>query len=78
MILPAVRKRRDSRSKWRFVRHPSGLFGDAAAPWWVVARDLIKTSIDADVLDRQLASGATDVEYFTSEIIEESAIVYIS
>ena len=78
MILPAVRKDRDSRSKWRLVRNPSRLFWDAAAPWCVVTRDLIKASIDADVLDGQLASGATDVGYITSELLEDWAAVQTS
>jgi len=63
MVHPARRQSRDSRSKWRDVDRFSGLFlRDAAAPNLVVAWELIDTAIEADVLDRQLGSGATDVE----------------
>ena len=75
VILPACRKSRDSRPKWRFVRNPSSHFRYVAAPWCVVARDLIKASIEADVLDGQFASGATDVGDITTELLEDWATV---
>ena len=77
MIHPAVRKSRDTRSPWRIVGNSSELFRDVAAPYGVVAWELIETTINADVLDGQLGNGVTDVEHFTSVRLEDLAGIYI-
>jgi len=76
MFHPAVRKGRERRSPWRGVGNPSKDFRDAAAPNGVVARELIETTIDANVLDGHHAVGATDAEYIISGRLEDWALAH--
>jgi len=58
---PVRRKSRESRSPWRVVRNPSEHLRDITAPNWVVAGQLIETTVNANVLNRHLTARATNM-----------------
>ena len=78
MFHPALRKTRVRRSVWRGVGNTSELFRDAAAPNRVVARQLIETTVDANILNRHQAVGATNIERLTHRCLEDRARVDVS
>ena len=78
MFHPAWRKSRVRGSPWRVVGNPSGHFRNVTAPKWVVAGQLIETAIDANILNRHQAIGATNTVIITLRLLEDWAVVKIS
>lgn len=78
MFHPTLRKSGESRSPWRVVGNASELFRDTTAPNRVVAGQLIKVTIDANVLNRQQAIGATNIEILTVRRVDDTAFGQIT
>jgi len=78
MLHPVRGKSGVRRSPGRVVGNPSEHFLDITAPNWVVAWQLPEIAVNADVLNRHLAVGPTDMVVITDGRLEEWALAYTS
>ena len=75
---PVRRESRECRSPWRIVRNPSEHLRDTTAPNRVVTRQLIETTVNADVLNRHLTARATNIEVVIDGRREDWALAQTS